>query len=91
MKTLKEKLLALLNAKEIYIAQQYQNLAKINIWEEYNDMWYEIDEIVEHILEWLLENWAIQEYRRMREELNIKDRIEIEEDKDLSYKLITNQ
>jgi len=27
----------------------------------------------------------------MREELNIKDRIEIEEDKDLSYKLITNQ
>ena len=91
MKTLKEKLLALLNAKEIYIAQQYQNLAKINIWEEYNQMWYEIDEIVEHILEWLLKNWAIQEYRRMREELNIKDRIEIEEDKDLSYKLITNQ
>jgi len=38
MKTLKEKLLALLNAKEIYIAQQYQNLAKINIWEEYNQM-----------------------------------------------------
>lgn len=88
MKALKEKLLALLNAKEIYIAQQYQKLAKINIWEEYNKMWYEIDEIVEHILEWLLENWAIQEYRRMREELNIKDRIEIEEDKDLSYNLI---
>jgi len=38
MKTLKEKLLALPKAKEVYVMIQYQDMAKINIWEEYNDM-----------------------------------------------------
>ena len=68
MKTIKEKILSLPKSKEYLITKSYADMVWINVWEEYNDMWYELDEIQDHVYNELIRKWYIKEHREMMRE-----------------------
>ena len=65
MKTLKDKIFELPKGKELYTIQKYARLVALNVWEEYAELWYDIEDITDHVYEALLEQWYIKEHREM--------------------------
>jgi len=88
MKTIKEKILSLPKSKEYLITKSYADMVWINVWEEYNDMWYELDEIQDHVYNELIRKWYIKEHREMMIALWHRDWVELEIEKQENYNFL---